>query len=248
MKIANILIALFLAVSSTVYSAEKDGLSNLSFINYCSDTNRQDTLSPALKKKSVASALVLSLAVPGLGERYAGKSRLSKYLIATETAWWGLYIWHNVYSGWMKDDYITFAAAHAGIESAGKNKKYYVNIGNFSDIYGYNDKKMLDRDDDLVYKNIPENYWRWDSDDNKERFKELKGFLKEAVFLKEEEDLFSENGFQQKEEDNCKLDCERNSHDFSHLASKREAIWWEKAFLGWHRTGYRVFFAFLAGV
>ncbi len=63
---------------------------------------------------------------------------------------------------------------------------------------------------------------------NKERFKELKGFLKEAVFLKEEEDLFSENGFQQKEEDNCKLDCERNSHDFSHLASKREAIWWEK--------------------
>ena len=174
MKIANILIALFLAVSSTVYSAEKDGLSNLSFINYCSDTNRQDTLSPALKKKSVASALVLSLAVPGLGERYAGKSRLSKYLIATETAWWGLYIWHNVYSGWMKDDYITFAAAHAGIESAGKNKKYYVNIGNFSDIYGYNDKKMLDRDDDLVYKDIPENYWRWDSDDNKERFKEMR--------------------------------------------------------------------------
>ena len=174
MKVVNILIVLCLIISSAVYSAEKDELSKFSFINYCSNTAQQDVNTPAGEKKSVTRALLLSLAVPSLGERYAGQSKLSKYLIASEVAWWGLYIWHNVYSGWMEDDYITFAAAHAGIESAGKNKKYYVNIGNFTDIYGYNEKKMLDRDDDLVYKNVSEDYWRWNSDDNKEKFKEMR--------------------------------------------------------------------------
>ena len=166
-----ILFLFFTFISTGIYSSEK-GISNKFSLIY--DTSGVNNDNVNKKPKSVSRAMLLSLAVPGLGERYVDSNKLSKYLIVSEATWWSLFTWHSVYGGWIEEDYKTFAVAHAGIDLTGKDKKYFVNIGNFIDIYGYNQKKRLDRYDDLVYENISAYFWRWDSDSNRQRFEDMR--------------------------------------------------------------------------
>ena len=43
-------------------------------------------------KKSVFSAFLLSLALPGLGEAYVGEFQYTRFFLATEILGWGLYV------------------------------------------------------------------------------------------------------------------------------------------------------------
>jgi len=174
----NILIILLLQlfIIGEIFPSEREIIKNLKFSLL--DVNTRDTSfslkNTDVKKKSISKALLLSFFVPGLGEKYVGNNKLSKYIIISEISLWGLYIYHNVYSNWIEDDYKLFAVEHANINSSGKDKRYFVNIGNFSDIFGYNNKKRLDREDNLVYNEISSYYWKWDSDENKKKFKSMR--------------------------------------------------------------------------
>ena len=122
----------------------------------------KNTLSPA-------KAFFLSFLVPGLGEHFIGKKGISPYLIFTEVSLWIGVIGTNMYAGWLEDDYRAFAANHAGVINADKTDRYYVNIGNFMNIYDYNAKKRFDRDNSLVYDEDGNFYWQWDSKENREK-------------------------------------------------------------------------------
>ena len=57
---------------------------------------------------------------------------------------------------------------------AGQVKQYFVDIGNFQDIYEYNESKGVDRAFDLQYAETSEFTWQWDTDANRVRFKSMR--------------------------------------------------------------------------
>src|SRR5512143_179554 len=85
-------------------------------------------------KKSVGLAALYSLALPGMGELYAGSFSSGKYFLVAEGLLWLTYAVFQVRADALRDDSRAFAVAHAGITLQGKNDQYFVDIGNFVSI------------------------------------------------------------------------------------------------------------------
>ncbi len=123
-------------------------------------------------KKSVGLAVLYSLAIPGMGELYAGGFQSGKYFLGAEALLWITYAVFDVRANALQDDGRTFAAVHAGVDPAGKNDQFYVNVGNFLNTAEYNATKMRDRESDLVYDPAAGFNWSWDTDANRMAFRD----------------------------------------------------------------------------
>ena len=135
---------------------------------------REEGLEQGSEIKSPAKAFFFSLLVPGLGEYYVGNHSPIKYFMGVETILWFLHTGVDRYSDILQDDYRNFASVYAGAPVAGKQKQYFINIGNFNDIYSYNNKKQVDRSPNRVYPVNEEYFWSWDTDGDRERFKKIR--------------------------------------------------------------------------
>lgn len=119
-------------------------------------------------------AFLLSLMVPGLGQWYVKSGKGVRFFAVVEASLWVVMIGHTLSARWAVENYKAFAGDHAMADLAGKNSKYFVDIGNFLDIYDYNHKKLVDGYTELVY---PENrvfFWQWDSDNSRSRFRKMR--------------------------------------------------------------------------
>lgn len=125
------------------------------------------------EKKSAFLAVVYSLVLPGMGELYSERFDLGRYSLIAEAALWLAYAGFQFYGTWLQDDARSFAVMHAGINPAGKDDQFYVNVGNFLNAYDYNNKKLRDRDLDKVYDD-PSYSWQWDNDADRARFRDLR--------------------------------------------------------------------------
>ncbi len=134
----------------------------------------QPLLSPPESKKSVGLAVLYSLAVPGMGELYAGSFRSGRFFLVAEGVLWLTYAGFDVYGTAVRDDARQFAAVHSGLNAAGKDDQFFVNVGNFLSVDEYNQKKLRDRTPDLVYNPALGYNWQWDTDANRATFRELR--------------------------------------------------------------------------
>lgn len=126
------------------------------------------------QKKSPGTAVFYSLLLPGMGELYAGRFDQGKYSLIAESGLWLTYISFRQYGSWLRDDARRFASVHSGAEINGKNDQFFVDIGNFTDTYEYNDKKLIDRSPERLYDVNAGYYWRWDTDANRSEFRALR--------------------------------------------------------------------------
>jgi len=127
-----------------------------------------------VKKPSKAKAFMLSLLVPGTGEWYAGSNGMAKIFFGTEVALWTTFASFRIYGGWIRDDYQSFAAAHAGVDPSDKDHAYFVAVENYMNIQAYNQAKLQQRDLSAMYPE-DENYsWDWDSDSSRESFEKMR--------------------------------------------------------------------------
>ena len=122
------------------------------------------------KQKSPAKAFFYSLLLPGLGQQYVENVGNARYMIGAEALLFGLAIGHEKYSDWLEEDYRAFAATHAGINPAGKNKDFYVTISGYNSIYIYNERMRINRNFDEIIPETPENIWVWKSPEYRRTF------------------------------------------------------------------------------
>lgn len=125
-------------------------------------------------KKSIPLAVGLSFLFPGMGELYVGDYRVGKYLTGSEIALWISYLSMNFYGKWIRDDARTFASIHANVSLTGKDSKYFVNIGNYSDIYQYNERKLQERKETQLYDPNSDYYWKWNSEENRLKYRQMR--------------------------------------------------------------------------
>ncbi len=122
--------------------------------------------------KSVGTAVLYSVLLPGMGELYAGDYSGGKYFTIVEGALWVTLGSVHWYATWLQDDAHQFAAAHAQASIGGKGDQYFIDIGNFRNIYDYNEQALRDRSTNLLYAETPSNYWNWDSPTNQSLYRD----------------------------------------------------------------------------
>ena len=136
------------------------------------DQEIADDQSGAPSRKSVGLAVLYSLAVPGMGELYAGGFSSGKYFLGIEGALWLTYAAFDIRANALQDDGRSFAAVHAGVVGPGKSDQFYVDVSNFLTLADYNDKKMRDRTPELLYDPAAGYNWSWDAEANRMIFRD----------------------------------------------------------------------------
>jgi len=118
-------------------------------------------------------AVLLSLLLPGLGEKSIGSHTSAKIFHSTETALWLSLIWFNKVKNWKKEDFKVFASAKAGVDVTGKDNLYFSNIGGYDSIEDFNSARRRSRDPSSVYDGR-EYHWSWSSDEARLKYKSLR--------------------------------------------------------------------------
>jgi TM2 domain-containing membrane protein YozV len=138
----------------------------ISFLSTASD----DQPKPYKDRKK---ALLRSLIIPGAGEYYLGKKSLARAFFATEVTLWLGYFAFQQYGKWVRQDALAFAATHSGAKLAGKPSQFFVDIGNYTDVYQYNDAKLRYGENEKYYAEA-DYFWSWDQDSNRQKFENMR--------------------------------------------------------------------------
>lgn len=130
---------------------------------------------PAMpEKKSVATAALYSFLLPGMGELYTGNYTMGKYFTIAEGALWITLLGVDRYAQWLQDDAYQYAAQHAGAKIDGKDEQFFIDIGNDSDVYTFNQRILQNRDQFKIYNEAlnSSDYWKWDTDVNRSSYRD----------------------------------------------------------------------------
>jgi hypothetical protein len=127
-----------------------------------------------IEKKSVWMAIGYSLILPGLGDVYADNMRTGRYYLGADAALWLTYGGLRTYGRWLRQDAQTYASQHAGANFDGKGDQFAVDIGNFDNVYEYNEAKLRNRQFDLIYDPGTNFAWQWTTANDRLDYKHLR--------------------------------------------------------------------------
>ena len=117
-------------------------------------------------KKSPGLALLLSLILPGSGHYYLNRMDVGKYFLGADAACWIGFATLNIYGNSVNDDAISFSTQHAQVNTTNKDDNYYVNVGNYNNIYEYNNEQLTFGAYYNLY-DVDQYYWNWDNVNNR---------------------------------------------------------------------------------
>ena len=118
-----------------------------------------------------------SLLIPGLGEYSLDKKEHSKKFFIAETFLWLSFLGSQKGYSWYKDDYMMFGSYHADIDLNAipdyKLSKLIVHMSQYDNMEEFNETMDRQRRDNS-YTNSEIYEWNWDSDDNRNKFNEIR--------------------------------------------------------------------------
>lgn len=143
------------------------GIRRGEFANIVSpESNRRPT-------SSKAKVVLMSIILPGTGERATGNYTSAKLFNSTESALWLSLLWFKKTKDWRREDYEVYASVNAGVNNEGKDEVYYANVGNYSDVDEYNSAMRRSRNPSGTYDS-QDYFWSWSSDETRLQYKSLR--------------------------------------------------------------------------
>jgi len=115
-----------------------------------------------VSEKSKAKAFFFSFLLPGAGQLYAEAKGRAKISLVSEAILWSLFFSFRTYGNWLRNDYLVFAATHAGVDISGKDKDYFANLSAYPSIYEYNEEMRRQRRSEEIYP-LDSHFWQWDN-------------------------------------------------------------------------------------
>jgi hypothetical protein len=149
------------------------------------DHERAET-EEASERKSVWKAVGASALLPGLGQRYAGRSKRAGFFFVTEAAIWTTFAVYRIQGEIRQDRFIEFAGTRAGAPD-GEEDDYYEHIGFFSSLEQWHD--IVRRDARFLFPDDPaaqaeyfeqtkrydeSEAWVWPDDETRTRYRVLR--------------------------------------------------------------------------
>lgn len=125
---------------------------------------------PTGSSKSPVLAAFFSLLIPGAGHFYINRMDVGKYFFGIDVASWLGYGTMTVYGNSVINDAETYSVEHAGVtDPDNKDDDYYSNVGNYANIYQYNNYQLAIGNYSQLY-NVSTYYWDWDNANNQNIF------------------------------------------------------------------------------
>ena len=126
------------------------------------------------QQKPFISPVVKSLVFPGWGEYTLDNQIRGRILVLSETVLLLAILGSYTVAKRQETEYKAYAAEHAGIVSIGKDRQFWVDIGNYSSLVAFNEEHLRWRDFTALYEDNGIWTWAWDSDNNRERFENMR--------------------------------------------------------------------------
>ena len=126
--------------------------------------------SPVDQQKPLFSPVVKSLVLPGWGEYSLDNQIRGRIFVLSETVLLLAILGSYSVAQRQETEYKAYAAEHAGIDPIGKDRQFWVDIGNYSSLSTFNEEHLRWRDFIALYEDNDTWAWAWDSDSNRERF------------------------------------------------------------------------------
>lgn len=178
-----LIFAVLINVSNAQVSVTKDpnSILELKSKTLLSDSKKASELKmPEATTKSGGIALLLSLVLPGAGHYYENRMDVGKYFLTAEAASWLGLFGMDLYGKSLREDSRKFASVNAGVNPNGKGDDYFSNVGNFNNIYDYNNDRLQKGQYDQLL-DVNAYYWNWNSENNRTDF-DLQRRQSERVF------------------------------------------------------------------
>jgi len=125
-------------------------------------------------QKPLISPVVKSLVFPGWGEYSLGNQIRGRIFVLSETTLFLAILGSHFISKRQETEYRAYAAEHAGISPVGKDRQFWVDVGNYSSLLAFNEEHLRWRDFNALYEDNDTWTWSWDSNDNRERFENMR--------------------------------------------------------------------------
>ncbi len=130
--------------------------------------------------KSTGKAALLSLLLPGAGEIYAGADTKGKIFMLSEASLWAGFFGFRTYSSWLKDDYKSYAAAHARVNLEEKPDGFFDELAFYSSRDEYNQfAPLYNRGEKQPYPETDFWNWEWNSRESRLHYRDLKNSSKD---------------------------------------------------------------------
>ena len=121
-------------------------------------------------QKPLISPVVKSLILPGWGEYSLGNQIRGRIFVLSETMLLLAILGSYSVSKRQDTEFKAYAAEHAGISPVGKDRQFWVDIGNYDTIEDYNAEHLRNREMDALYPEDLKWSWVWDSSENRKAF------------------------------------------------------------------------------
>jgi hypothetical protein len=118
--------------------------------------------------------ILYSLLLPGAGQWAMGNHNRAKFFVGAEALLWIGYFGSHAYANMAQDDYKSYAALHANLNSRDKSEQYWIDIGSSVNMYNFNQKRLRERDLKGTYPENDKYFWQWDSEQNIEKYNTLR--------------------------------------------------------------------------
>ena len=122
------------------------------------------------QQKPLISPVVKSLVLPGWGEYSLDNQIRGRIFVLSETVLLLAILGSYSVAQRQEKEYKAYAAEHAGIDPIGKDRQFWVDIGNYSSLFTFNEEHLRWRDFNALYEDNDTWAWSWDSSNNRERF------------------------------------------------------------------------------
>ena len=126
------------------------------------------------QQKPLISPVVKSLVLPGWGEYSLDNQIRGRIFVLSETVLLLAILGSYSVSQRQETEFRAYAAEHAGISPDGKDRQFWVDIGNYSSLLAFNEEHLRWRDFNALYEDNDTWTWAWDSGNNRERFENMR--------------------------------------------------------------------------
>ena len=126
------------------------------------------------QQKPFFSPVVKSLVLPGWGEYSLDNQIRGRIFVLSETMLLLAILGSYSVAQRQETEYKAYAAEHAGIDPIGKDRQFWVDIGNYSSLSTFNEEHLRWRDFIALYEDNDTWAWAWDSSSNRERFENMR--------------------------------------------------------------------------
>lgn len=136
----------------------------------------QQVSTPDAALPDPSTAFLKSMVIPGWGHHYVDRTDWNRgqYHLGGEAVLVLSYLGFSVHSGNLRQNWLSYGHAESGVPIKGRSREFQLAVGDFDNLYAYNDYQARSRNWDRLLDDIPENRWNWNDRETRKIYNNMR--------------------------------------------------------------------------